>query len=75
MITLITPDANPLGLDMSRGEVTTVSRATPKGKLGSLRTVIPKGIVKHLDLKPGDQLDWSLTILEGELAVVVRKVS
>jgi hypothetical protein len=39
----------------------------------SLRTTIPMFIVKQWGLKSGDQLDWSFSLLDNEMIVVVRK--
>jgi hypothetical protein len=39
----------------------------------SLRTTIPMFIVKQWRLKPGDQLDWSFSLLDNEMIVVVGK--
>ena len=40
----------------------------------SLRTTIPMFIVKQWGLNSSDQLDWSFSLLDNELIVVVRKV-
>jgi hypothetical protein len=39
----------------------------------SLRTTIPMFIVKQWGLKSGDKLDWSFSLLDNEMIVVVIK--
>jgi hypothetical protein len=39
----------------------------------SLRTTIPMFIVKQWGLKSGDKLDWSFSLLDNEMILVVRK--
>jgi hypothetical protein len=39
----------------------------------SLKTTIPMFIIKQWGLKSGDQLDWSFSLLDNEMIVVVRK--
>lgn len=53
------------------GETTTLALNAPNK--ASLRTTIPMFIVKQWDLKSGDQLDWSFSLLNNEMVVVVRK--
>jgi hypothetical protein len=57
---------------MARGHVTRLTRATSKSE--SLRTTVPSGIVRDLDLGLGDRLRWVVTAEEdGSLAVKVEK--
>ena len=57
---------------MTKGEITTLFKATPKSI--SLRTTVPEGVVRHVGLKPGDKLDWSIEARDGGLIITVRKV-
>jgi bifunctional DNA-binding transcriptional regulator/antitoxin component of YhaV-PrlF toxin-antitoxin module len=52
------------------GEITVITKATSKSK--SLRTTIPAGIVKQLNLSEQDKLIWEIRADRGELIVVVR---
>ena len=36
-------------------------------------TTIPMFIVKHLNVKPGDLLDWNIEVVKDNTVVVVRK--
>jgi bifunctional DNA-binding transcriptional regulator/antitoxin component of YhaV-PrlF toxin-antitoxin module len=45
-----------------------------KAKTKSLRATIPEEIVHHLDLKPGDRLEWSKDEEGSQRAVIVTKV-
>ena len=54
------------------GEITTVTINAP-GK-SSLKTTIPISMVRQFGIKQGDQLDWSIIALRGELVMLVRKV-
>ncbi len=57
---------------MTRGHVTKLSRATSKSD--SLRTTVPSGVVRDLDLRLGDRLRWVVTAREdGALEVKVVK--
>ena len=51
------------------GEITTLSRATSKSD--SLRTTVPKGIVRQFNLKEGDKLKWELRAKGDKLVIVV----
>jgi hypothetical protein len=53
------------------GETTTLALNAPNK--ASLRTTIPMFIVKQWGLKSGDQLDWSFSLLNNEMIVVVRR--
>ena len=50
-------------------EVTKLTPATTKKE--SLRTTVPRSIVKQFDLTSGDTLEWKLEVREGELIIVV----
>jgi hypothetical protein len=52
-------------------ETTTLALNAPNKT--SLRTTIPMFIVKQWGLKSGDQLDWSFSLLDNEMIVVVIK--
>jgi bifunctional DNA-binding transcriptional regulator/antitoxin component of YhaV-PrlF toxin-antitoxin module len=50
-------------------ETTTLARATSKSD--SLRTTVPKGIVRQFNLKEGDKLNWEIVARGNKLAVMV----
>jgi antitoxin component of MazEF toxin-antitoxin module len=50
-------------------EVTKLTPATTKKE--SLRTTVPRSIVKQFDLTSGDSLEWKMEVREGELIIVV----
>jgi len=52
------------------GEITTLTKAATKTT--SLRTTVPASIVKQFNLSNGSQLDWVLTVKDGEMIIVVR---
>ena len=54
------------------GELTKLTKATTQRE--SLRTTVPRGIVKQLNLTSGDKLEWNLEIREGQFIVVVRPI-
>lgn len=57
---------------MTRGHVTRLARATSSS--ASLRTTVPAGVVKDLDLHLGDHLHWTVKVgSDGTLVVEVRK--
>jgi hypothetical protein len=57
---------------MTRGHVTRLVRATSTS--GSLRTTVPSGVVRDLDLGLGDELRWEIRASEeGHLVVMVKK--
>jgi hypothetical protein len=51
------------------GESTALTRATSKSD--SLRTTVPKGIVRQFGLKEGDRLNWEIIAKGNKLAVVI----
>jgi len=53
-------------------EITKLTPATSKKE--SLRTTVPRSIVKRFGLTSEDSLDWNLEVSEGELIIVVRPV-
>jgi hypothetical protein len=57
---------------MSMGEITSLTRASPKTK--SLRTTVPNSIVNQFGLKEKDQLDWKLQVIEGKMTLVVEPI-
>jgi hypothetical protein len=54
------------------GEVTTLAKNSPE--YASLKTTVPMNIVKQWKLSVGSKIDWSWEVVNGELAIVVRKV-
>ena len=57
---------------MTRGHLTRLVKATTRSE--SLRTTVPAGVVKDLDLELGDRLRWVLRAREdGTLVVEVDK--
>jgi hypothetical protein len=57
---------------IAMGETTTLTKAS--SKFESLRTTVPKSIVKQWKLKEGSKLDWEWNIMNGEMVLIVRKV-
>lgn len=55
----------------SVGEVTTLAKAS--SNYASLRTVVPMSVVKQWKLKEGDKLDWEWKVVDGEMALVVKR--
>ena len=55
----------------SVGEVTTLAKNSPK--FASLRTTVPMSVVKQWKLIEGDKLDWEWKVVDGEMALVVKK--
>lgn len=53
------------------GERTKLARANTKSP--SLRTTVPEGIVKDLNLKVGDIVVWRSMIVDGRIKVLVEK--
>ncbi len=51
------------------GEKTKLTKATPN--TDSLRTTVPKGIVRHFDLKSEDELVWKIEARNSELTIIV----
>lgn len=51
---------------------TNVTRLVLANKSNSLRTTIPSHIIRQFDLKEGDQLEWSLEIKKGKMALGVK---
>jgi hypothetical protein len=54
--------------------VETTTLALAAAKKASLRTTVPMSIVKQFDLKPGDRLNWSFDIRDGEMIIIVNPV-
>jgi hypothetical protein len=54
------------------GEETTLVRAHSTND--SLRTTVPKSIVRQWKLKESDKLDWSWEVLNGKMVLIVKKV-
>ena len=53
------------------GETTTLAKAS--SNYASLRTVVPMSVVKQWKLKEGDKIDWEWKVVDGEMALVVKK--
>ena len=53
--------------------ITKVTIARPDSP--SLRTTIPEGIVKLIDLKAGDNLNWRVSIKSGKVEIILSKNS
>jgi len=54
------------------GERTVLTRATSKSD--SLRTTVPRGIVKQLDIQERDLLEWRLEVKDSRLTIEVKPV-
>ena len=52
------------------GEITNLNKATTKNE--SLRTTVPRSIIKQFGLTQDDQLEWSLKAEGGELIIQVK---
>ena len=57
-------------IEMVRGEKTVLTKANDKSY--SLRTTVPTGIAKQLDLKVGDSILWRLVPEGNKLAIIVE---
>ncbi len=51
------------------GLVTTLQRVSSRSQ--SLKTTVPLAIVQQLGLGAGDQLQWQMRLVDGELSLVV----
>ena len=51
---------------------TNLTRLVLANKSKSLRTTIPAHIIRQFDLKEGDQLEWSLEVKCGKMALGVN---
>ncbi len=54
---------------MTRGHITRLAKATSRSE--SLRTTVPSGVVRDLDLELGDQLRW-VVVARGDGTLVAR---
>ncbi len=52
------------------GEVTNLNKATSKNE--SLRTTVPRSIIKQFGLTENDQMEWNLKAEGGELIIHVK---
>ena len=59
----------PIPLCDIMGEITKLTKATSKSD--SLRTTVPKGIVRQLNLEEGDKIKWSITAKDNKLAITI----
>jgi hypothetical protein len=55
------------------GFKTKVTPARPNST--SLRTTIPEGVVKTIELKAGNSLRWKIEVRDEQIIVIVEKVS
>jgi len=44
-----------------------------RAKSPSIRTTIPVAVAEYLGIQGGEEINWSLEVLDGKKAVVVRK--
>jgi hypothetical protein len=51
-------------------EITKLTPATSRKE--SLRTTVPRSIIKQFDLTSRDSLEWKLEVRDSELIIVVR---
>ncbi len=54
------------------GEITNLNKATSKNE--SLRTTVPRNIIKQFGLTENDQLEWILKVESGELTIQVKPI-
>ena len=54
------------------GEITNLNKATSKNE--SLRTTVPRSIVKQFGLTQDDQLEWNLKVEGRELIILVKPI-
>jgi bifunctional DNA-binding transcriptional regulator/antitoxin component of YhaV-PrlF toxin-antitoxin module len=54
------------------GEITNLNKATSKNE--SLRTTVPRSIIKQFNLTENDQLEWFLKADGGELLIHVKPI-
>jgi antitoxin component of MazEF toxin-antitoxin module len=54
------------------GEITNLNKATSKNE--SLRTTVPRSIIKQFNLTENDQLEWFLKAEGGELLIHVKPI-
>ena len=52
------------------GEITNLNKATTKNE--SLRTTVPRSIIKQFELTENDQLEWFLKAEGGQLIIHVK---
>ncbi len=54
------------------GEITNLNKATTKNE--SLRTTVPRSIIKQFGLTQDDQLEWNLKAEGGDLIIQVKPI-
>jgi antitoxin component of MazEF toxin-antitoxin module len=54
------------------GELTSLNKATTKNE--SLRTTVPRSIIKHFGLTDEDKLEWNLKVENGEIIIHVKPI-
>jgi hypothetical protein len=53
-------------------EITNLNKATSRNE--SLRTTVPRSIIKHYGLTENDQLEWNLKAEGGEIIIHVKPI-
>lgn len=53
------------------GEITSLTKATSQSD--SLRTTVPKGIVRQFNMKEGDKLHWEIISKDNKLAIMITQ--
>jgi hypothetical protein len=56
--------------EITSGTISTLTYAT--SKKDSLRTTVPKAIVRQFGLKNGDKLVWKFDVKDGKLCIIVE---
>ena len=54
------------------GEITSISKASTTNE--SLRTTIPRAIVKQFGLTYKDQIEWIMKVEGGELVIQIKPI-
>ena len=54
------------------GEITNLNKATTKNE--SLRTTVPRSIIKQFGLTENDQMEWNLKAENGEIVIQVKPI-
>jgi len=66
------PSLISLYCELSMGSTTVLTRASSNGT--SLRTTVPKDIVRQFNLNEGDKLSWEIQAHNNELTIVVKPI-
>jgi hypothetical protein len=54
------------------GDITNLNKATTKNE--SLRTTVPRSIIKQFSLTEYDKLEWFMKVESGELIIQVKTI-